>query len=79
MARSRRKTPKCGVTTAESEKKDKVLSHRATRSATKQALLKDEDAAIPPLRDRDVTNTYSMSKDGKQSFDPKKWPKGMRK
>ena len=35
MSRSKRKTPKTGLTTAESEKKDKVFAHRKFRRASK--------------------------------------------
>ena len=79
MSRSKRKTPICGVTTASSEKEDKTLSHRKTRARVAQELLKDPEEATPPLHDRDVTNPWSMAKDGKQKFDPKKYPGLMRK
>lgn len=79
MSRSYRKTPKCGVTTARSEKRDKAMSHRKTRARTRQAMLAPEDEATPPLHHREATNPWSMGKDGKQRFDPKEWPKGMRK
>ena len=38
MSRSFRKTPKIGVSTAESEKGDKTMSHRRNRRAAKIAL-----------------------------------------
>jgi len=79
MSRSKRKTPKCGNTTAESEKKDKAASHSKTRSLEAKALLKPEDEATPPQHHREATNPWSMGKDGKRRFDPNKNPKLMRK
>ena len=79
MSRSKRKTPKCGNTTAKSEKQDKILSHRKTRAVERKEMLKPEDAATPPIHHRDNTDPWSMGSDGKQRFDPEKWPKGMRK
>lgn len=38
MSRSKRKTPKTGLTTAESEKKDKVFAHRKFRRVSKVKL-----------------------------------------
>ena len=77
MARSRRKTPITGRTTAESEKDDKAASHRRLRRVTKQAIHGELETTLPV--DRELTNTWSMSKDGKFYFDQKEYPKGMRK
>jgi hypothetical protein len=71
MSRSRRKTPKAGITTADSEKQDKRLANRDLRRKVRQGKL--------DLRVRDVSNGWSFDKDGKQRFDPKKHPKEMRK
>jgi hypothetical protein len=71
MSRSRRKTPKAGITTADSEKQDKRLANRDLRRKVRQGKL--------DLRVRDVSNVWSFDKDGKQRFDPKKHPKEMRK
>ena len=79
MTRSKRKTPKCGVTTAESEKWNKQASHRKTRRHTRQCIAVDPEVENLPQHDRDLTNPWSMDKDGKQRFDPEKWPEGMRK
>lgn len=77
MSRSRRKSPHCGFTTAESEKRDKAASHRVYRHALRHAISRDPDT--PPPTERQLTNPYSMGKDGKMRFDPKRDPKLMRK
>jgi len=79
MTRSRRKTPVCGITTAESEKADKALTHRLMRRKVAVALREDEDESTPPEANREALNPYSMAKDGKQRFDPAKHPRLMRK
>jgi len=78
MARSKRKTPIRGITTAESEKQDKQLAHRRYRRKTKAVLQQVPDAEIFP-HVRELSNPWSMGKDGKVRFDPKKYPKNMRK
>ena len=75
MTPSRRKTPVCGITKAESEKRDKLLHNRAFRRKERQATDPDE----MPQKGCEVTNVWSMGKDGKHRFDPTKWPDGMRK
>ena len=79
MSRSRRKTPIMGVAGGPraSEKKDKTMSAKLVRAAAKQLIAKGSD--ILPERPRDMFNPWGMSKDGKATFDPKKWPKWMRK
>jgi len=76
MSRSRRKTPVCGITTAESEKLDKVASHRKIRHAVRIAI--KQDAPVLPL-EKELTNPWSMAKDGKARFDPAVHPRLMRK
>jgi hypothetical protein len=78
MARSKRKTPIRGITTAESEKKDKQLAHRKYRRKMKTVFQQVPDAEILP-HVRELSNPWSMSKDGKVRFDPKKYSKDMRK
>jgi hypothetical protein len=78
MSRSRKKTPVHGITTANSEKKDKRLYNRRFRRVTKQVL------RVSPLREvlphlREYSNPWCMDKDGKVRFDPKKHPEWMRK
>ena len=77
MARSKRKTPVRGVTTAESEKADKVASHRKLRRVTKQVIQPRLETPLP--LERELTNPWSMTKDGKARFDPRKHPRLMRK
>ena len=77
MARSKRKTPVAAITTATSEKEDKLASHRKIRRAIRQIVPASPDAVLP--LEKELTNTYSMSKDGKLRFDPKKLPKLLRK
>ncbi|HXF38109.1 MAG TPA: hypothetical protein VN687_00210 [Blastocatellia bacterium] len=78
MSRSRRKTPIHGMTTARSEKKDKRLYNRRFRHVSKQALhVSPQQEPLPHLREH--SNPWSMDKDGKVRFDPKKHPEWMRK
>jgi len=62
MSRSRRKTPICGITTAESDKRDKQLGNRRYRRAANVAVGKGEDVPVYDL----LVNPYSFSKDGRQ-------------
>ena len=77
MARSKRKTPVRGVTTAESEKADKAASHRKLRRFVKQAIDSAFDTPLPS--ERQLTDPLSLAKDGKIRFDPRKHPRLMRK
>lgn len=78
MSRSRRKTPITGITTAESEKKDKRLANRAERRINKLLLKYYQDESKLRAK-REVSNVWVMDKDGKQRFDPTKYPQLMRK
>ena len=78
MARSRRKTPACGATAAESEKQDKQKSHRKVRRRVCQMLRADPEADPLPVEIQ-LTNPYSMAKDGKVRFDPTTYPQLLRK
>ena len=78
MARSRKKTPLQGMTTASSEKKDKRLYNRRFRRVSKQALhVNPEREVLPYLKE--YSDPRCMDKDGKVRFDPKKHPERMRK
>ena len=77
MSRSRRKTPICGITTAESEKQDKRIANRRLRRRVRSALRGDPDAPLPLLRE--VSNPWLMDKDGKMLVDPARHPEIMRK
>jgi hypothetical protein len=77
VARSKRKTPICGITTAVSEKADKVASHRRLRRVVRLAINPELETPLP--LERQLTNTWSMAKDGKAYFDAKANPRLMRK
>lgn len=76
MTRSKRKTPVRGITTAPSEKSDKVVSHRKVRRTVRQNVA-DSDKLLPT--EKELTGSHSMAKDGKARFDSKSNPKLMRK
>ena len=79
MSRSRRNTPIRGITTAESEKKDKQIANRKLRRIIRSKL-QFRSVEEPTLSDlRELSNVWSMDKDGKSYFDPKKFQKEMRK
>jgi len=65
LSKSYRKHPFCGMTTAESEKKDKQLAHRRERRIVRQILGSDPLRPVLPHR-REVSNVWSFDKDGKQ-------------
>lgn len=77
MSRSRMKTPISGMTYARSEKADKALSHRKIRRAVAVEAWNTEDSLMPI--ERQLTNPWSMAKDGKFWFSPKCFPRLMRK
>jgi hypothetical protein len=78
MARSRKKTPVQGITTARSEKQDKRLYNRRFRRICKQAMrINPEREVLPHLRE--YSDPWGMDKDGKVRFDAKRHPEWMRK
>ncbi len=80
MSRSRRKTPIIAIAgggSRASEKRDKTMSAKLVRAAAKQLIAKGAD--ILPEKPRHMVNPWGMAKDGKTVFDPKKYPKAMRK
>jgi hypothetical protein len=77
MSRSRKKTPIAGITAASSEKSDKQASHRKIRRRVRQLPVESGELVLP--LERQLTNPWTMSKDGKLYFDPAKHPKEMRK
>ena len=80
MSRSRKKTPISGITKARSEKQDKRIANRRYRSRVKHQLRNLEDAEGVSLSIvREVTNVWSMAKDGKRWYDPEKYPWVLRK
>lgn len=76
MTRSKRKTPVRGITTAPSEKSDKVVSHRKVRRTVRQ-IVADSDKLLPA--EKELMSSHSMAKDGKARFDPQSNPKLLRK
>lgn len=75
MSRSKRKTPKTGITTAESEKQDKRKANRKFRRKTK---LQVKKGGINISELREVSNVWSFDKDGKM-FLKKPTKKDLRK
>lgn len=65
MARSRRKTPIIGITTAVSDKPFKMMEHRRERRAAKRAIVSMDDAPPPKL----FGNPWASEKDGKHWVD----------
>jgi hypothetical protein len=78
VSRSKKKTPVEGITGARSEKQDKRLYNRRYRRTCKQAVhVSPERELMPHLWE--YSNPWAMDKDGKVRFDPKLYPKRMRK
>lgn len=77
MSRSKRKTSIHGITTAESEKADKLAAHRKYRRTLKQKLEAGLDTPLPV--ERELSNVWSFAKDGKRYLDPRKYAWLMRK
>lgn len=63
MSRSKRQTPKTGITTAETEKKNKRNANRKLRRTVKIQVKQDKDK-LSTLRE--VSDVWSFDKDGKQ-------------
>ena len=69
MSRSRRKTPIFGYTTCRSERDDKKIWHQRWRAQERTGLTgatSESLEAYLPLRENEVSNTATMSKDGRQ-------------
>jgi len=70
MSRSYKKRPFSGITTSETEKKDKQAAHRVLRAhfrcALGEARSTGEDDIVFDERNRAHSNYYSFAKDGKQ-------------
>ncbi len=63
MSRSFKKTPRTGITKAETEKDNRRLANRKLRNATKSQVRKG-DVEISTIRE--VSNVWAFDKDGKQ-------------
>ena len=78
MARSRRRSPFCGLTTARSEKDEKLACHRRVRRRVAVLLVTRPDVDLWPVK-REFGDPWRMAKDGRQRFDPLESPKLVRK
>lgn len=80
MARSYRKTPIRGITTAESDKPAKRCANRSLRTSVRRQLQKHENydnMSITHLKE--VSNSWTFPKDGKKFFNRSTYPDIMRK
>ena len=68
MSRSRRKTPICGITTADSDHVWKKAASRALRRSVKQHLTATLDGDRFAGKRWDLVNPWSSDKDGKFWF-----------
>ena len=64
MSRSRKQTPISGITSARSEKVEKQANHRRERRHVRQKLDVDPTADLIP-HTKELSNPWSMAKDGK--------------
>lgn len=78
MSRSRKKTPITGITTATSEKQEKLANHRRERRCVRQVLVADPAPEVLP-HSRELSNPWAMAKDGKVYRASWKDPKALRK
>lgn len=65
MSRSRKKTPINGITTARSEKRDKLAAHRRERREIRSRLSTESEPDMLPHR-LEIANVWSFAKDGKK-------------
>ena len=75
MSRSRRKTPIEGYTTCRSEREDKKLWHQRWRTRERTALTSASPEALSahlPLLENQVSNVWSMGKDGRSYWSLKR-------
>jgi hypothetical protein len=78
MSRSQKKNPIAGMTSAASEKWDKRVANRRVRRRVKEALATDPMVDVLPDR-RELSDPWTMAKDGKKWFDPRRFPGVLRK
>ena len=64
MARSRKKSPIAGTSSARSDKSDKVAAHRRERRKVRGILADESEPDVLPDR-REVGNVWAFAKDGK--------------
>jgi len=78
MSRSRKKTPIGGMTGAPSEKWDKRVANRRERRCVKEVLAQDPLADVLPTQ-RELSDPWTMAKDGKRWHDPLRHPGVLKK
>jgi len=78
MSRSRKKTLIGGVAVGRSERHEKRLANRKAQCHVRVALATDSNRNVLPHL-REISNVWTMAKDGKHYFDPYLYPKEMRK
>ena len=78
MARSRRKSPVRGITTSESDKRDKQAAHRTERRRVRHVVKSEPETEVLP-HTRELSDPWSMAKDGKLRFNAAKHARLMRK
>ena len=78
MSRSKRKHPIAGMSASASDKREKQDANRKERKRVHAALTQQTTADVLPHK-REVSDVWSMSKDGKWRFDASKHPKLLRK
>ena len=78
MSRSKRKRPIAGMSASASDKREKSDANRKERKRARVALTQQPTADLLPHK-REVSDVWSMPKDGKWRFDARKCPKLMRK
>jgi len=69
MSRSRRKTPIVGYTTCRSERADKIIWHQRLRAHERTGLTGADAERLEawlPVSEHQVSNPWSMGKDGRQ-------------
>ena len=78
MTRSRKKTPIAGLTSADSEKADKLDAHRRERRKVREVLHVNAEPDVLP-HTREVSDPWTMAKDGKVYLGEHPAPKLTRK
>ena len=78
MSRSRRETPIAGFSFADPEKQEKRQANRRIRHSVRRVLRTEPSTEVLP-HNRELSNEWTMSKDGKRWFDAAQDPKSMRK
>lgn len=70
MSRSRRKNPIIGITTAETEKKNKLEANRKLRRLNRIKIHKGD---FELFQLREISNVWMFDKDGKQYLEKPYW------